>query len=93
MFTLTTELAFRALLVLVHGVELQPASPRKISAHLQCSPTYLSKTLGLLVKASHRLRSSATSGPKPAPAAPYQIRARSSGERYIGVPGLMPKAS
>jgi Rrf2 family protein len=51
MFTLTTELAFRALLVLVHGVETQPASPRKISAHLECSPTYLSKTLGLLVKA------------------------------------------
>lgn len=51
MFTQTTELAFRALLVLAHGVEEQPASPRKIATHLECSPTYLSKTLGLLVKA------------------------------------------
>lgn len=51
MFTQTTELAFRALLALAHEVEAQPASPRRISSHLQCSPTYLSKTLGLLVKA------------------------------------------
>lgn len=51
MFTQTTELAFRALLVLALEVEPQPASPRRISAHLKCSTTYLSKTLGLLVKA------------------------------------------
>ena len=51
MFTRTTELAFRALLVLALDLEPSPASPRRISAHLRCSPTYLSKTLGLLVKA------------------------------------------
>lgn len=51
MLTHTTQLALRALLVLGLEQEHEPVTPRALAERLDCSPTYLGKTLGLLTKA------------------------------------------
>ncbi|MBK7874234.1 MAG: Rrf2 family transcriptional regulator [Planctomycetes bacterium] len=50
MLTATTELAIRALLLLGLSREGKPIPPRRLAETLACSPTYLSKTLGHLVR-------------------------------------------
>lgn len=50
MLTGTTELAIRALILLGLRGGDKPVSPRRLAATLGCSPTYLSKTLGHLVR-------------------------------------------
>ena len=57
MLTGTTELALRALILLGLRGGNEPVSPRRLASTLGCSPTYLGKTLGHLVK-SGILRSS-----------------------------------
>ena len=49
--TQTSELAIRALLLLGLDGGSEPVPPRRLAERLECSPTYLAKTLGLLVKA------------------------------------------
>ena len=51
MITGTTELAIRALILLVQRDGGGPLPPTRMAESLQCSPTYLGKTLNLLVKA------------------------------------------
>lgn len=51
MLTRTSELATRALLFIALNGDGEPLSPRQISASLDCSPSYLAKVLGLLVRA------------------------------------------
>ena len=51
MLTRTTELAIRALLVLGLETEGTPWTPRVLADRLDCSPSYLSKTLGHLTRA------------------------------------------
>ncbi|MBL8861199.1 MAG: Rrf2 family transcriptional regulator [Planctomycetes bacterium] len=51
MLTGTTELALRALIYLGLAAPAEPISPKRLADTLNCSPTYLGKTLGLLVKA------------------------------------------
>lgn len=51
MLTSTTELAIRALLVLGLEQSGDPMTPRALAARLDCSRSYLGKTLGLLTKA------------------------------------------
>ncbi len=50
MITATTELAIRALILLGLSGQGKPIPPRRLAATLACSPTYLSKTLGHLVR-------------------------------------------
>jgi len=50
MLTGTTELAIRALILLGLSAEGKPIPPRRLAETLGCSPTYLSKTLGHLVR-------------------------------------------
>ncbi len=50
MLTATTELAIRALILLGLSGEEKPIPPRRLAETLACSPTYLSKTLGHLVR-------------------------------------------
>ncbi|TNF37547.1 MAG: Rrf2 family transcriptional regulator [Deltaproteobacteria bacterium] len=50
MLTSTTELAIRALLVLGLEQSRDPMTPRALAERLDCSPSYLGKTLGLLTK-------------------------------------------
>lgn len=50
MLTGTTELAIRALILLGLSRADKPVPPRRLAETLGCSPTYLGKTLGLLVK-------------------------------------------
>lgn len=49
--TQTSELAVRALMLLGLEGGTRPVPPRRLAERLDCSPTYLAKTLGLLVKA------------------------------------------
>jgi len=49
--TQTSELAVRALLLIGLEGGTEPVPPRRLAERLECSPTYLAKTLGLLVKA------------------------------------------
>lgn len=51
MLTGTTELALRGLLYLGLSTPAEPTPPKRLAESLGCSPTYLGKTLGLLVKA------------------------------------------
>lgn len=51
MLTRTSETAIRALIYLVLNAEGQPVSQRQIAREIDASPTYLAKTLHLLVKA------------------------------------------
>lgn len=51
MLNATSELAIRALILLGLKGEGGPMSPKALATFLECSPTYLGKTLGLLVKA------------------------------------------
>lgn len=51
MLTGTTELALRALICLGLSTPADPTPPKRLAESLGCSPTYLGKTLGLLVKA------------------------------------------
>ena len=51
MFTKTTELAFRALVVIGLHEDDRPLRPQEIADRLGASPSYLRKTLGLLSKA------------------------------------------
>lgn len=51
MLTRTTEMAIRALLVLGLEQDADPMTPRVLAERLDCSASYLSKTLGLLTKA------------------------------------------
>lgn len=51
MLTGTTELALRALLFLGLSAPTEPTPPKRLAESLGCSPTYLGKTLSLLVKA------------------------------------------
>ncbi len=51
MLTQTTELALRALIFLGLSELTEPVPPKRLAETLGCSPTYLGKTLGLLVKA------------------------------------------
>ncbi len=51
MFSRTSELAIRALIFLALQEDASPLSPRQIAAKLDCSPSYLAKTIQLLVKA------------------------------------------
>lgn len=50
MLTATTELAIRALILLGLSGDEKPIPPRRLAETLACSPTYLSKTLGHLVR-------------------------------------------
>ena len=50
MLTGTTELAIRALILLGLSGDAKPIPPRRLAETLGCSPTYLSKTLGHLVR-------------------------------------------
>lgn len=51
MLTTTSELAIRALLVLGLEQAGEPVTPRALAERLECSRSYLGKTLGLLTKA------------------------------------------
>lgn len=51
MLTQTSELAIRSLLFIVLEANGRPLGPKTISQRLHCSPLYLAKVLGLLVKA------------------------------------------
>jgi Rrf2 family protein len=51
MLTRTSEIAVQALLVLGLESAGEPASPRQLAERLDCSPSYLAKVLGMLVKA------------------------------------------
>ncbi|MDD8044399.1 MAG: Rrf2 family transcriptional regulator [Verrucomicrobiota bacterium] len=51
MLTQTSETAIRALIFIVLNRDRQPLPPRMIAERIEASPTYLSKTLRLLVKA------------------------------------------
>lgn len=51
MLVKTTELALRALTVLALEGDGTPATPKQLADRLECSVSYLSKTLGMLVKA------------------------------------------
>lgn len=51
MLTRTSELAIRSLIFLGLEGDSEPFSPGRIAERLDCSPSYLSKTLGQLVKA------------------------------------------
>jgi Rrf2 family protein len=51
MLTRTTETAIRALLVLGLEGAAGPTPPRRLAERLDCSPSYLAKILGMLVKA------------------------------------------
>ena len=51
MLTQTSELAFKTLLFLCLEGGGQPLSPRQIAESLECSPSYLAKTVGMLVRA------------------------------------------
>lgn len=50
MLTATTELAIRSLILLGLRKDVAPVAPKVLAETLRCSPTYLGKTLGLLVK-------------------------------------------
>ncbi len=50
MLTATTELAIRALILIGLAAEETPVPPRRLAQTLACSPSYLSKTLGHLVR-------------------------------------------
>lgn len=50
MLVKTTELALRALTVMVLENDGTPATPRALAERLDCSQSYLGKTLGFLVK-------------------------------------------
>ncbi len=50
MLNATTELAIRALILLGLSGEGKPIPPSRLAESLDCSPTYLSKTLGRLVR-------------------------------------------
>lgn len=50
MLVRTTELAMRALLLMALEGDGTPVTPRQLAERLDCSATYLGKTLGLLVK-------------------------------------------
>ena len=50
MLVKTTELALRALTVMALECEATPTTPRTLADRLDCSQSYLSKTLGFLVK-------------------------------------------
>ena len=52
LLTKTTELAVRALLSLALDGSEKPTSRKHLAEALECSSTYLSKTLGLLVRAN-----------------------------------------
>lgn len=51
MLTATSELAIRALILLGLRRQAVPLSPRALAESLDCSPSYLGKTLNLLVRA------------------------------------------
>lgn len=51
MLTQTSELALRALILIGLDESAEPLSPRRMSERLGCSPSYLAKTLGSLVRA------------------------------------------
>jgi len=51
MLTRTSELAIQALLVLGLEGSGEPTPPRYLAERLDCSPSYLAKILGMLVKA------------------------------------------
>ena len=51
MLNRTSELAIRTMLFLALEGNDKPMSPKVIAESLECSPTYLSKTTGLLVRA------------------------------------------
>lgn len=51
MITATTEMGVRALILLGLRRDTAPVPPRILAESLGCSPTYLGKTLGQLVKA------------------------------------------
>lgn len=51
MLTQTSELACKTLLFLGFETGRQPLSPRQIAEALDCSPSYLAKTVGMLVRA------------------------------------------
>lgn len=50
MLTRTSELAIRTLILIALSQEGKPFSPRRLATQLDCSPSYLAKTLQLLVK-------------------------------------------
>ena len=50
MLTQTSELAIRTLIFLALEGEGEPLSPRKIALSMDCSPSYLAKTVGLMVR-------------------------------------------
>jgi Rrf2 family protein len=51
MLVQTTEMAIRALLVLTFEDGSAPVTPKQLAEKMGCSPSYLGKTLGTLVKA------------------------------------------
>ena len=51
MLTQTSELAIKSILFLSLEEGEHPISPRQIAESLQCSPSYLAKTMGKLVRA------------------------------------------
>ena len=51
MLTQTSELAIRTLIFLALEGQGEPLSPRRIALSMECSPSYLAKTVGLLVRA------------------------------------------
>lgn len=52
MLTGTTELAVKALILMGLSQAKDPATPHRLAERLGCSPTYLGKTLGRLVRAN-----------------------------------------
>lgn len=50
MLTQTSELAIKTLIFLAVQGHGKPLSPRRIALSMDCSPSYLAKTVGLLVK-------------------------------------------
>lgn len=51
MLTQTSELAVRALLLLAIEPSTEPTPPRQLAESLNCSPSYLAKTVSMLVRA------------------------------------------
>ena len=51
MLNRTTEMAIRALLVMGLEQSSEPVKPKVLAERLECSPSYLSKTLALLTRA------------------------------------------
>lgn len=51
MLTQTSELAIKTLIFLALEGQGEPLSPRRIALSVECSPSYLAKTVGLLVRA------------------------------------------